>query len=127
MSGWRQRSGQRGEALALAYLQRQGYRIERQNYRCHRGEIDLIAWDGPTLVFVEVKTKGQLRFGAPQSMVGWRKQQTMTHVAMTYIQQQAFRDTPVRFDVVAIVWLENGKPEIVHIPAAFTPPAYFTY
>jgi putative endonuclease len=127
MTLWRQRRGQQGEALAVAYLRQQGYRIQQQNYRCRNGEIDIIAWDGPTLVFVEVKTKGQLRFGAPQVMVDGRKQQKIVRVAMTYVQQQALHNTSVRFDVVAIVLQPGGTPEVTHLPAAFSPPAYFYY
>jgi putative endonuclease len=127
MSLWRRRQGQQGEALAAAYLQQQGYRIQNQNYRCRHGEIDIIAWDGPTLVFVEVKTKGQLRFGPPQVMVDWRKQQKIARIAMTYVQQQALHNTPVRFDVVAILLLPSGRPEVTHLPAAFSPPTSFYY
>jgi putative endonuclease len=113
--------------LAAAYLQQQGYRIQHQNYRCRYGEIDIIAWDKETLVFVEVKTKGHLRFGAPQSMVDWRKQQKLTRVAMAYVQQQALDHTMLRFDVVAIVLAADGRPEVTHLPAAFSPPASFYY
>jgi putative endonuclease len=125
MSLWRRR-GQQGEALAAAYLQQQGYQVQQQNYRCRYGEIDIIAWDQGTLVFVEVKTKSHLRFGAPQSMVDRRKQQQLTRVAMAYVQQRALRNTPVRFDVVAIVY-EDGRPAVTHLPAAFSPPAHFYY
>ena len=72
MAGWRQRRGQQGEQLAVAYLEGQGYRIQAHNYRHRRGEIDIIAWDGATLVFVEVKTKGHTAFGHPQEMVDAR-------------------------------------------------------
>jgi len=126
MSLWRQRRGQQGEALAVAYLQQQGYRVQQQNYRCRYGEIDIIAWDQDTLVFVEVKTKSHLRFGAPQSMVDWRKQQKLTRVALAYVQQRALGNTPLRFDVVAIVYAD-GRPEVTHLPAAFSPPASFYY
>jgi putative endonuclease len=127
MSLWRQRRGRQGEVLAVEYLKQQGYRIQQQNYRCRSGEIDIIAWDGSTLVFVEVKAKGQLRFGAPQVMVDWRKQQKLVRVAMTYVQQQGLSNTPVRFDVVAILLPPDGVPEVTHLPAAFQPPASFTY
>jgi putative endonuclease len=127
MSLWRQRRGRQGEALAVEYLEQQGYRIQQQNYRCRSGEIDIIAWDGSTLVFVEVKAKGQLRFGAPQVMVDWRKQQKLVRVAMTYVQQQGLSNTPLRFDVVAILLPPDGVPEVTHLPAAFQPSASFTY
>lgn len=119
MLGWRQWRGQQGERLAREYLQRHGYRIQAQNYRCRLGEIDIIAWDGATLVFVEVKTKSQALFGAPQAMVGRRKQQKIGQVAMYYVQQQRLLAVNVRFDVVAITTARDATPEVEHILAAF--------
>ncbi|MFQ5936827.1 MAG: YraN family protein [Acidiferrobacterales bacterium] len=127
MSQGRQQRGQRGEQIAVDYLKRLGYRIQLRNYRCRRGEIDIIAQDGPTLVFVEVKTKGQMAFGAPQAMVNRTKQHTMTYVAMSYVQQHHLRNAALRFDVVAITFLADGTPEVTHIPAAFSPSAHFFY
>ena len=127
MSIWRRQRGQRGEGLAVAYLRQQGYGIVQQNYRCRSGEIDIIAWDGSTLVFVEVKTKSQLAFGAPQAMVDRAKQKKMVQMAMIYVQQQALHNTPLRFDVVAIILRPGSDPEVTHLPAAFTPPDYFFY
>jgi putative endonuclease len=127
MSLWRRRRGQHGEHLAADYLLQQGYRIQQQNYRCRSGEIDIIAWDGAVLVFVEVKTKGHVTFGAPQAMVDRRKQRTITQVAMTYVQQQHLQNTALRFDVVAVTLPPGGAPEVTHVPAAFSPSAYFFY
>jgi putative endonuclease len=127
LSLWRRQSGQRGEELAVAYLQGQGYRVQQQNYRCRCGEIDIIAWDGATLVFVEVKTKGQTAFGVPQAMVHGRKQQKIVSAAMTYIQQRAIQGVALRFDVVAVTLRRHGTPEVIHIPAAFSPSGYFSY
>jgi putative endonuclease len=127
MSLWRRQRGQRGEELALAHLQGQGYRIQQQNYRCRRGEIDIIAWDGATLVFIEVKTKGQMVFGPPQAMVDNRKQQKIVYAAMTYVQQQAIQGVALRFDVIAVTLGQNGTPEVAHLPAAFSPSEYFSY
>ena len=119
--------GQRGEQLAVDYLRRQGFRIQQQNYRCRSGEIDIIAWDGPTLVFVEVKTKSQSAFVAPQVMVDRHKQKKIVQVAMTYVQQQALQNVALRFDVVAVTLLRGGSPEVTYVPAAFVPSAYFSY
>jgi putative endonuclease len=127
MSFWRQHCGQQGEELAVAHLKEHGYRIQQQNYRCRRGEIDIIAWDGPVLVFIEVKTKGQAAFGAPQAMVNSQKQKKVVYTAMTYVQQQALQDVALRFDVVAVTLRPQRVPEVTHIPAAFSPSAYFTY
>jgi putative endonuclease len=124
---WRRQCGQQGEGLAVDYLRRQGYGIVQQNYRCRSGEIDIIAWDGTTLVFVEVKTKSQPAFGAPQAMVNRGKQKKMVQVAMLYVQQQALYNTPLRFDVVAITLRPGRDPEVTHLPAAFTPAHDFIY
>ncbi|MGQ4806858.1 hypothetical protein NKDENANG_00194 [Candidatus Entotheonellaceae bacterium PAL068K] len=127
MTLWRRQRGQQGEQIAADYLQQQGYLIQQQNYRCRRGEIDLIAWDGATLVFVEVKTKSRAAFGAPQAMVHRRKQQTIVRVAMMYVQQYRVQNTALRFDVVAITFPIGGLPEVTHVPDAFSPPIAFFY
>ena len=111
MRSWRRQQGQHGEQMAVQFLQRQGYRIQQQNYRCRGGEVDIIAWDGPTLVFIEVKTKGQTAFGAPQAMVHGQKMQEVN----------------IRFDVVAITLLPGFPPEVTHVPGAFTPSSHFLY
>lgn len=127
MSRWRRRRGEYGEQIAVEYLRERGYRIQHRNYRCRSGEIDIIAWDGSTLVFVEVKTKGQTAFGVPQAMVGDRKQKTVTRVAMTYVQQHRLRNAVVRFDVVAITLSPDGTPTVTHLPAAFSARGNFFY
>ncbi len=85
MRSWRRWRGQHGEQMAVQFLQRQGYRIQHQNYRCRGGEVDIVAWDGPTLVFIEVKTKGQALFGAPQAMVDARKQNNTSYRTSTSV------------------------------------------
>jgi len=127
MRNWRQQRGQQGEQLAMQFLQRQGYRIAQQNYRCRSGEIDIIAWDGTTLVFVEVKMKGQTAFGMPQAMVHTSKQQKIVQVAMAYVQQYRLQDVSLRFDVIAILSLPGAPPEVTHVRDAFTPSAHFLY
>lgn len=124
---WRQGRGQQGERIAAQYLRDQGYRIQQQNYRCRQGEIDLIAWDGATLVFVEVKTKSQERFGSPLTMVDVAKQKKLVHVAMLYVQQHPLPHVDIRFDVVAITLLPGIPAEVTHVPAAFSPSGYFLY
>ena len=127
MRSWRRQQGQHGEQMAVQFLQRQGYRIQQQNYRCQGGEVDIIAWDGPTMVFIEVKTKGQTAFGAPQAMVHGRKQKKIVHVAMVYVQQHQMQEVNIRFDVVAITLLPGSPPEVTHVPGAFTPSSHFLY
>src|SRR5215510_15511583 len=127
MRSWRRWRGQHGEQMAVQFLQHQGYRILHQNYRCRGGEVDIVAWDGSTLVFIEVKTKGQTVFGAPQAMVDARKQKKIAHVAMVYVQQHQLQDINIRFDVVAITLLPGMPPEMTHVLAAFTPSSHFLY
>ncbi len=127
MPSWRRWRGQHGEQMAVQFLQGHGYRIAQQNYRCRVGEVDIIAWDGTTLVFVEVKTKGQTAFGAPQAMVDARKQQKIVQVAMVYVQEQRLRDLTLRFDVVAIMMVPGAAPVVTHVPSAFTPSPHFLY
>ncbi len=127
MSDARHRRGQEGEQLALDYLRSRGYRIAHQNYRCRSGEIDIIAWDGSTLVFVEVKTRRHHGFGAPQAVVDGRKQRTLVKVAMTYVQRHRLENTALRFDVVAITWPAGAAAEVMHIPSAFSPSGPFFY
>lgn len=119
--------GHESERLAAQYLQRKGYHIQRQNYRCRYGEIDIIAWDGPQLVFVEVKSKSQTAFGTPEAMVGAQKQRKIVYVAMMYVQQRQLRDISLRFDVVAIYTAPNQDPIITHIPGAFEASVDFLY
>lgn len=119
MTRWRLRRGAQGEQIAVDYLKRLGYHIQQRNYRCKQGEIDIIAWDGAALVFVEVKTKSRRNFGAPQAMVTKHKQAKIVHVAMVYIQEHQVQDTELRFDVVAVTCMPDTAPEVVHVPAAF--------
>lgn len=94
--------GKKGEDEALKVLKRSGYRILERNYRCRYGEVDLIARDGDTIVFVEVKTRGSDRFGPPQQSVDLRKQRHIISVSNTYLAHYNLTDRPVRFDVVSI-------------------------
>lgn len=123
----RRERGDAGEQMAVSFLQRLGYRIAARNYRLRVGEIDIVAWDGATLVFVEVKTKAQQQFGHPEEMVSRRKQLTLERVAMAYIQRHEHHGIDVRFDVVAIQLDPNAAADVTHIPAAFSPSDRFFY
>ncbi len=110
--------GQRAEALAVAYLQKQGLRIEIRNFRCRLGEIDLVARDGATLVFVEVRSRTSSEFGLPQESVGYRKQQRLRRIAEVYLRGRD--EVAVRFDVVSVRFDRQGNlQQIEHIPHAF--------
>lgn len=110
--------GRKAEALAAAHLKQAGLRLEERNFRCRLGEIDLVARDGATLVFVEVRSRTSSAFGLPQESVGRRKQQRLRRLAQFYLQGRS--DTAVRFDVVSVSFDRQGNPERVeHIPHAF--------
>jgi putative endonuclease len=96
------RTGKRGEDLAAAYLAEAGYRIVERNYRCIFGEIDIVAEEGETLVFVEVKSRRSEVYGEPQLAVGDEKQKKISRIAMHYLQERRLRHRLARFDVVAV-------------------------
>ena len=114
--------GQRGEKLALRYLRRKGYVIIAYSQRMRLGEIDLIAVDGKTLVFVEVKTRQSHDKGHPVEAITPHKQEKLTKLALVYLKRHDLLETPARFDVVAITWPADGsKPTIEHFINAFEP------
>ena len=105
------------EELAADFLAGQGLRITDRNFRVRQGEIDLVGYDGKTLVFAEVKYRKTAACGDPAEAVGIRKQQQICKVAAFY---RSFRkldpSTPVRYDVVSILgdevtWIKNAFPE----------------
>ncbi len=113
----RKQTGRQGEDLAATYLANKGYKILRRNWFCPTGELDLIAEDGNTLVFVEVRTRRGDRFGSAEESVTPAKQARLIELAQTYLQEAAVPPQPWRIDVVA-VQLERGLPTIRHIENA---------
>lgn len=107
--------GAQGEQVALAHLERLGYRIEAVNWRCRLGELDLIAWDHDTLCFIEVKLRQGRQWGEPMEAVGWRKRRKLTQLALIYLNG---RELPCRFDVVSVC-MESGHPDVGLIQGAF--------
>ena len=94
--------GRDGEALAEEYLTVRGYAILEKNYRNRFGEIDIIALDGKTLVFIEVKTRYTNSHGIPADSVDARKQGRLGRVALSYISDKKIVNRPCRFDVLSI-------------------------
>lgn len=114
-----QKLGPRGEGLAWNFLRRQGYTIVERNYRTRYGEVDVVARQGETLVFLEVKTRRDLRLGRPEESVDWSKRQKLIRVAQSYLQAHDLEDRPARFDVLSILWDGTGEPEFSLIQDAF--------
>jgi putative endonuclease len=105
--------GKSGEDLACRELERRGYAILARRYRRRRGEVDIIARDGPTLVFVEVKARDGNCFGEPTEAVTGLKRLRLRKLATDYIMRQHVRECPCRFDVVSIHF--DGERPVVEI------------
>ena len=110
--------GKTGEDLACAELERRGYEIVERRYRLRAGEIDIVARDGPTLVFVEVKARESHEFGDAAEAVTPFKRRRLTQLAVAYMARHHLSNCPCRFDVVAI-HLEAGQPAIDVFQNAF--------
>jgi putative endonuclease len=102
-------TGKRGEDIAAAYLKNRGYRIIERNYKCLFGEIDIVAKDGDTVVFVEVKSRKSEKFGDPQGAVGREKQKKISRISLKYLEEKHLYPCDARFDVVAIKMLPAGS------------------
>lgn len=111
--------GRDGEKRAVCFLNAQGYRIIEQNYRQSFGEIDIIAKDGKTLCFIEVKTRETDDYGHPFEAVTRPKQKVIRKVAQMYLIEHDIVDEFVRFDVVGVHFDENGEESIELLKDAF--------
>lgn len=95
--------GKKGEEAARYLLEEKGYRIIETNYRCPLGEIDLIAAEGKTIVFVEVRTKTGMAFGSPEESINTEKSRRLYRLAQYYLKVNSKNEHPVRIDLVAIM------------------------
>lgn len=105
--------GNKGEEVACQYLKKQGYKILERNYRIRGGEVDIVARDSETLVFIEVKTRWSHEYGLPaESMTSW-KIKALLKTAKFYIQKINWGNKEYRLDFVGIDFADNPeKPEI---------------
>lgn len=108
MRGSRQALGQRGEDLAVRYLQRLGYVLLERNYRSAEGEVDIVARDQERLAFVEVRTRRGTAFGTPEESVTTQKQVRLATVARHYLQEKGYTDVDWGIDVVAVEFTTGG-------------------
>jgi len=112
--------GARGERAAAEFLERLGYRILDRGRRYKFGELDLVALDGETIVFVEVKTRRRDDLASPAEAVDRRKQERLTRAALAYLKRRRLLGRRTRFDIVSIVWSDDASPpNITHLRAAF--------
>jgi len=94
--------GLEAEQRAASFLETMGMRILERRYRSRAGEIDLVARDGETVVFIEVKARGSAAFGLPEEAVGRAKQKRLVRAAEAYLALRGLHASPARFDVVAV-------------------------
>ena len=116
--GKRKTTGERGEEIAAGFLEKHNFRIIQRNFRCRCGEVDIIARDGKTLVFVEVKTRRNATYGLPQLAVTPFKQRQISKAALTYLSKNRLMKEDARFDVISVLLLDSS-PVIDHIRNAF--------
>ena len=112
MTDERKATGARGEMIAGAYLRRKGFAIRATNWRCRLGEIDIVAQEGPVLVFVEVRTRSSARLGTPEESITPAKRRRLADLAQIYL---LFLDSagqpwagPWRIDVIALQMDRRG-------------------
>jgi putative endonuclease len=110
--------GNGGEDIAADYLERRGYEVVERNFRCRSGELDIVARDGDTLVFCEVKTRRTDRWGAPSEAVNRGKQGRLRRLGAAWLATRGASVTDVRFDVVSVVVFDEG-PVVEHLIDAF--------
>jgi putative endonuclease len=109
--------GRKSEILGLDYLRSLGYRVVASPYRIGRGEVDVIAWDGDVLVFVEVKARQSSEPG--EDSVGFHKQRRIARAAQSYIARHRLQEKPHRFDILAVNVLPGAPPEFRLLRDAF--------
>ena len=110
--------GEQGEALAVKRLKKAGYKIIETNYRTRLGEIDIIAKDKDTLVFVEVKARTSVHFGSPKWAITAKKQRKISMAALYYLKTTDQSAARARFDVVTII-SNRDAPQVEIIKNAF--------
>jgi putative endonuclease len=115
----RQSLGRDGESAACAALRARGYVILAERFRTPHGEIDIVARDADTIVFVEVKTRRDEAYGGGAAAVTWRKQRTIVRVAEAFLARGRLHHLPCRFDVVTVDWPPGEAPRAVIIRGAF--------
>lgn len=117
--GIRQDTGRAGEDQAVALLEAKGYVVLDRNYRFMRGEIDIVAFDDPFIVFVEVKKRTDDTFGRPEEHVKPAQKKKLYETAGFWLHERRMEGVPVRFDIVAILEKSGAEPELTHYKFAF--------
>ncbi len=111
----RKKLGNRGEKIAAKFLRKQGYQIIEKNYRSRLGEIDIVAKEDESIVFVEVKTRCSTDFGLPEEALSYDKRRRLSKLALGYLVHRRIKDTNCRFDVVSILMDNKKVRKVKHI------------
>ncbi|MBY6367350.1 YraN family protein [Rhodococcoides corynebacterioides] len=111
--------GRLGEDAAATFLTAVGLDVVTRNWRSRHGEIDIVAADGDTVVFVEVKTRSGTAFGTPAEAVTPAKAARLHRLAGLWLAERAGPWVPVRFDIVEVIVTDGADPRITHLPGAF--------
>lgn len=107
--------GRQGEQLAAEHLARSGLKILDRNWRCHEGELDIVAADGRALVICEVKTRSDTRYGTPLEAISGRKHARLRRLAIRWVVAHAVLYDEIRIDVVAVLRTGPGEFSIDHV------------
>lgn len=117
---WRERAARCGEAIAEQFCVLRGFEILARNAREGRGELDLVALDRGTVVFVEVKFRAGRDPGGPLAAVTGKKRDDVSRAATRWLTARGATGRPVRFDVIGITWSSDGSElRVQHVPNAF--------
>lgn len=111
--------GKAGEEVALKYLKRKKFKIIKKGFRLYKGEIDVIAYDRKTLVFIEVKTRRSRSFGLPEESVTTAKQRKIKKIAQGFMAFNNLENVECRFDVISLILKKNDGYSICHFKDAF--------
>jgi len=112
--------GKKGEEVAVLFLEEKGYKILEKNWRHRRAEVDIIAMHGDILVFVEVKTRSTQLWGQPELAVTPKKERLLADASGVYMEQ-IDHQWEVRFDIISVIIINEGREEITHYKDAFFP------
>lgn len=119
MVNTRKKLGNRGERIAASFLRKQGCQIIEKNYHSFLGEIDIVAKEGESIVFVEVKTRRSTDFGLPEEALSYDKRRRLSKLALNYLAHRRIEGSNCRFDVVSILMDNNKVKHIELIKNAF--------
>lgn len=112
--------GRLAEELACAYISKLGYAIREKNWRFRRAEIDIIAADQKWLVFLEVKSRSSIQYGAPETAITLKKESLISDAASAYMLENGYNGE-FRFDIISVLFQLDERPAIQHFKDAFFP------